>query len=57
MTDDDVGAAEAYTDRPGTRRRRRGPILIAGGFVLVAAVSVVGALGLFAEEGQWLAAS
>ncbi|MER5948278.1 peptidoglycan-binding domain-containing protein [Streptomyces sp. NPDC001904] len=37
--DDEYGA-------PGPRRGRRGPILIVGGFVLVAAVSTVGALGL-----------
>ncbi|MFE7262817.1 peptidoglycan-binding protein [Streptomyces sp. NPDC057592] len=51
MTDDEVEAAEEYAGRPGTRRRGRGPVLIAGGFVLVAAVSVVGALGLGGSSG------
>ncbi|MBO1332324.1 peptidoglycan-binding protein [Streptomyces sp. VRA16 Mangrove soil] len=45
MADGDIEEG-VYADGSGARRRGRGPLLIAGGFVLVAAVSAVGALGL-----------
>ncbi|WP_406382401.1 peptidoglycan-binding protein [Streptomyces sp. NBC_01618] len=46
-----VGVAAGGADRQGVGRRRRGPLIVGAGILLVAAISVVGTLGLGGGAG------